>query len=368
MSVPFIDLVKQYKSIKEEIDQAISEVVESQYFVLGPKVGELEERIADYCQIKHGIGVASGTDALLLSLMALDIGHGDEVITTPFTFFATAGSISRLGAKPVFVDIDPKTYNINPQLIADKITEKTKAIIPVHLYGQCADMDPIMEIAEKNNLYVIEDAAQAIGAKYKGRMAGSIGHLGCLSFFPTKNLGGYGDGGMVLTNNKELEKKVRMLRVHGSKIKYNHSVVGLNSRLDAIQAAVLLAKLKYIDQWNESRRKNADLYNSLLTDLADVVTPFCHEYNYHIYHQYVVGVKDRDNLKEYLNKNEISTQIYYPIPLHLQDCYQELGYQKGQLPVSEKTADEVLALPIYSEVTKSQQEQIVNAIKDYLVK
>ena len=351
----------QYETIKDEINEAIREVLESQRFILGPKVEELEEKIADYCDVKYGVGVASGTDALLLSLMAIGVGLGDEVITTPFTFFAIAGSISRLGAKPVFVDIDPKTYNINPQLIEEKITDKTRAIIPVHLYGQCADMDTILEIAERHSLYVIEDAAQSVGARYKGRKAGSMGHLGCLSFFPTKNLGGYGDGGMVLTNDKELAEKIRVLRVHGSKPKYYHSIVGCNSRLDAIQAAILLAKFKYLDEWNEARRRNARIYDFLFADMG-VVTPCSEDFNYHIYNQYVIRVKQRDNLRQVLNEAGVGTEIYYLVPLHLQKCYSDLGYREGSLPASEEAPKQVLALPIYPELTQEQQEQIVEII------
>lgn len=363
MKVPLVDLKAEYSSIREEIDSAIKEVLEAQTFILGPKVEELEEKIAKYCNVKHAIGVASGTDALLLSLMAVGIGQGDEVITTPFTFFATAGSIYRLKAKPVFVDIDLRTYNIDPSLIEEKITKKTKAIIPVHLYGQCADMDSILEIAKKHNLYVIEDSAQAIGAKYKGRNAGSMGDLGCLSFFPTKNLGGYGDGGMVLTNDDDLARKVKMLRVHGSEVKYYHSTVGINSRLDAIQAAVLLVKLKYLDEWNESRRQNAKFYN-LAFDGSNVITPYEESHNYHIYHQYVIRIKERDIVRKRLQEMGIGTEVYYPLPLHLQSCFSELGYKEGDLPNSELSAKEVLALPIYPKLTREQQQYVANSIRE----
>lgn len=362
MAIPLVDLKAQYKTIKDEVNAAIQDVLESQYFILGPKVQELEEKIAAYCDVKYGIGVASGTDALLLSLMAIGAGYGDEVITTPFTFFATAGSISRLGAKPVFVDIDPKTYNINPELIEERITDKTRAIIPVHLYGQCADMNPILDIAKRHNLYVIEDAAQAIGAEYKGRKAASMGHLGCLSFFPTKNLGGYGDGGMVLTNDEGLAEKVSVLRVHGSRPKYYHSIVGCNSRLDALQAAVLLAKFNHLDEWSEARRQNAQVYNSLFTD-TNVVAPYAESFNYHVYNQYVIRAKQRDRLKEVSKEAGVGTGIYYPVPLHLQECYSDLGYQPGDLPVSEKASKQVLALPIYPGLTQGQQEQIAKIIR-----
>ncbi len=361
MPIPLVDLKAQYRTIKDEINEAIAEALESQWFILGPNVNELEDRIADYCDVKHAVGVASGSDALLLALMAIHIGHGDEVITTPFTFFATAGSVSRLGARPVFVDIDPRTYNIDPQLIEEKITDRTKAIIPVHLYGQCADMDPILKIAEKHDLCVIEDAAQAIGASYKDRQAASIGHLGCLSFFPTKNLGGYGDGGMILTDDEELAEKLKILRAHGSKPKYYHSVVGCNSRLDALQAAILLAKLKHLDSWNDARRQNAKIYDSLFADM-DVVTPHTEDFNFHIYNQYVIRVANRDELKAFLKEEGIGTEIYYPVPLHLQECYSELGHKPGDMPVSAEASRQTLALPVYAELTQEQQEEVVERI------
>ena len=367
MAIPLVDLKAQYETIRSEINESIDEVLESQWFILGPNVAELEEKIADYCSVKHAVGVASGSDALLLSLMAIGIGRGDEVITTPFTFFATAGSVSRLGAKPVFVDIDPGTYNINPQLIEERITDRTKAIIPVHLYGQCADMDPILELARKYGLCVIEDAAQAVGARYRDKKAGSMGHLGCLSFFPTKNLGGYGDGGMVLTNDEELAEKLKILRAHGSKPKYYHSVVGCNSRLDAIQAAILLAKLKHLNKWNEGRRQNAKRYDSLFADM-DVVTPHAEGFNYHIYNQYVVRVGNRDELKTFLKEKGVGTEIYYPVPLHIQECYSELGYKPGDMPVSEEASERVLALPVYAELTQEQQEQVVELIGGFLLR
>ena len=377
MAVPLVDLKAQYATIKDEVNKAIQDVLESQVFILGPKVKELEEKIANYCDAKYSIGVSSGSDALLLALMAIGVGRGDEVITTPFTFFATAGSVSLLNAKPVFVDIDPGTYNISPYLIEEKITSKTKAIIPVHLYGQCADMDPILEIADKHGLYVIEDAAQAIGARYKDRKAGSMGHIGCLSFFPTKNLGGYGDGGMILTSDPELVEKVSVLRVHGSKPKYYHSIIGCNSRLDAIQASVLLAKLNYLDDWNEARRRNADKYNSLFKGL-ELVTPFAEPFNYHIYNQYVIKLKPgssgasapekRDLVRESLKNAGIGTEIYYPVPLHLQKCYSDLGYKLGNLPASEEASANTLALPIYPELTNEQQEQVVKVIRDSLAR
>ena len=365
MAIPLVDLKAQYRTIKDGIDKAIGDVLESQWFILGPNVVELEERIAAYCNVKHGIGVASGSDALLLALMAIGIEPGDEVITTPFTFFATAGSVSRLGGKPVFVDIDPKTYNIDPQLIEEKITSRTKAIIPVHLYGQCADMDPILDIAKKHNLYVIEDAAQAIGARYKDRNAGSMGHLGCLSFFPTKNLGGYGDGGMIVTNDEELERKIRILRAHGSNPKSYHAVIGFNSRLDALQAAILLAKLEHLDKWNEARSRNAVIYDSLFADM-DVVTPYVEDFNDSVYNQYVIMLKRRDDLKAALKEAGIGTEVYYPVPLHLQECYSALGYYDGDLPASEEASKRVLAIPVYPELMREQQEQVVDNIRRFL--
>ena len=365
MQVPLLDLKAQYATIKDEIKAAIDEVLESQYFILGPKVQKFEEEIADYCNVQHAVGVASGSDALLLALMAIDIGYGDEVITTPYTFFATAGSISRLGAKPVFVDIDPKTYNINPNLIEERITDKTKAIIPVHLYGQCADMDPILEIGKKYNLCIIEDTAQAIGAEYKVRKAGSMGDMGCLSFFPSKNLGGYGDGGMVITNHADLAEKIRVLRAHGAKPKYYHSLIGLNSRLDALQAVVLSVKLKYLDGWSRARRQNAENYNHLFSD-TNVVTPYVELYNYHIYNQYIIRVGKRNELQAFLKERNIGTEIYYPVSLHLQECYADLGYLKGDFPESEEAAQETLALPIYSELTEEQQTTVADAIKEFM--
>ena len=366
MTVPLVDLKAQYENIKDEVNKAIQDVLESQIFILGPKVKELEEKIAEYCNVKYAIGVSSGSDAILLALMSIGINSEDEVITTPFTFFATAGSVSRLGAKPVFVDIDPKTYNINPHLIEKKITDKTKAIIPVHLYGQCADMDPILEIAKKYNLYVIEDAAQAIGATYKGKKAGSMGNIGCLSFFPTKNLGGYGDSGMMLTDNPEIAEKLSVLRVHGSKPKYYHSVIGCNSRLDAIQASILLAKFNHLDEWNEARRNNAGNYDSLFKDL-NLITPFSESFNYHIYHQYVIKLNQgRDQLRKSLQDAGIGTEIYYPVPLHLQKCYSDLKYKQGDLPASEEASENTVALPIYPELTKEQQDQVAEVIRDFL--
>jgi len=365
MKVPLLDLKRQYQSIKNEIDGAVQKVLEGTQFIMGPEVKVFEENIVKYCGTKYAIGVASGTDALLLSLRACGVGSGDEVIIPTFTFFATAGVVSRLGATPVFVDIDPDTYNIDPQLIEKKITRNTKAIIPVHLFGQCADMDPILEIAQKHNLKVVEDAAQAIGARYKGKKAGSRGDLGCFSFFPSKNLGGAGDGGMVVTHDESLADLVRKLRVHGATQKYYHSIVGYNSRLDTLQAAILDVKLRYLDQWSAKRNEKAKVYDQAFKDL-DIVTPKVEKFNNHIYHQYTIAVKNRDGLKEHLTKNQIGWAVYYPLPLHLQECYKSLGHRQGDLPVSERKANEVISLPIFPELTTQEQEFVIESIKSFL--
>ena len=366
MNIPILDLTAQYRSIKKEIDAAVMKVIESQHFILGPEVEAFESEVAAYCGTKYAVGVASGTDALILALKAFGIGEGDEVITTPFTFFATAESISLVGAKPVFVDIDPKTYCIDPELIEDKITKRTKAIIPVHLFGQCADMDRILEIAKINNLKVIEDTAQAMGAAYKGRQAGSMGDIGCLSFFPSKNLGGFGDGGMIITNNKEIADKVKMLRVHGSTIRYIHSAIGTNSRLDALQAAVLRVKLRHLNEWLKARRKAAEYYNSHLKDLS-LITPYVPSYNTHTYHLYVLRVKPSpEKLAKFLNDAGIEARTYYPVSLHLQDCYKGLGYKKGDLKESESASPETLAIPIYPELDAERLSFIVKKIREIL--
>ncbi len=378
MKVPFFDLNAQFSSIEEEIKSALDEVFKTQQFILGPKVEALEQTIAQYCQTRFAIGVASGSDALLLSLMALGIGSGDEVILPPFTFFSTAGVVSRLGAIPVFVDIDPATYNIDPSKIEMKITSKTKAIIPVHLFGQCADMDPLLKIAKENKFFVIEDAAQALGAEYKplpnanGRRAGRMGDIGCFSFYPTKNLGAFGDAGMVVTNHPDLAEKIRILRVHGSQPKYFHKKIGINSRLDTIQAAILLVKFEYLEKWTTERQKKADRYHLLFQDLPSSVDrfklPTIQYQNRHIFHQYVIRVQERDRLKQFLMENGIGTDIYYPLPLHLQECYSFLKYRRGDLPVSEKASEESLALPIYPELREDQQEYVVDQIKAFYKK
>lgn len=365
MQVPLLDLKTQYYDIKDEICRAVEKVLDSQAYIMGPPVKELEEKIASYCGTDYAVAVASGTDAILLSLMAAGIGPGDEVITTPFTFFATAGCIHRVGAKPVFVDIEPDTYNIDPEKIEGKITDRTKAILPVHLYGQICDMERIMKIAEKYSLKVIEDCAQAIGAKNGyGKKAGSIGDTGCFSFYPSKNLGACGDGGIITTSNKELYDFMVILRNHGSNPKYYHKYVGTNSRLDTIQAAILLVKLKYLDQWTDGRRKNASYYDRGFSGTS-VIFPQVKEGNYHIYHQYVVRVRNRDDLFNYLKENNTGCDIYYPVPLHLQECFASLGYREGDLPVSEKAAKEVIAIPIYPELTHEQQDYVVDKIVNF---
>ena len=361
MRVPILDLKVQYAAIKDEITRAINEVCESQAFALGPAVEEFERNVAAYCNSEHAIGVSSGTDALLVSLMALGIKPGDEVITTPFTFFATAGCIVRVGARPVFVDVDPDSYNIDPALIEEKITEKTRAIVPVHLFGQLARMEAITEIAKRHNLAVIEDAAQAIGASRSGTLAGNFGDCGCFSFYPTKNLGGFGDGGLVTTNSDLLADDIRTLRDHGQKPRYFYKVIGGNFRLDGIQGAVLNVKLKYLDDWNEKRRQNAALYDSLFVD-SPVGTPAIDSGNVSIYHQYTITASGRDKLQKYLADNDIGSAVFYPKPLHLQDCFKELGYKQGDMPVAERLCNEVLSLPVYPELSQEEIEYVAGTV------
>jgi len=369
ISVPLLDLKAQYDTIRKEIEPVIKEVVESQYFILGPKVKELEDKVANYSDVRFGIGVSSGTDALLIALMALDVGEDDEIITTPYTFFATAGVIARLGAKPVFVDIEPTYYNINPAKIEDAITEKTKAIIPVHLYGQMADMTPIMDIANKNDLYVIEDAAQAIGSKYhNGKKAGSIGNMGCFSFFPSKNLGGFGDAGMVVTNDENLAEKLVHLRVHGSAPKYYHKIIGGNFRIDALQAAILSVKLDYLNQWTKKRQQNAKTYNSLFLKFGlenTIILPKTNKNCFHIFNQYIMRVPKRNELLKFLQSNNIGCEIYYPLPLSSQECFSYLGYKDGDFLESEKASKETIAIPIYPELTYEQQKYIVEKFVEF---
>jgi dTDP-4-amino-4,6-dideoxygalactose transaminase len=417
MEIPLVDLKAQYAEIKEEIQRAVDAVFESQRFILGPSVKRLEEQIAAYSNVNQGIGVSSGTDALLVSLMALGIGRGDGVITSPFSFFATAGVIARLGAKPVFVDIDPGTYNIEPEKLrelleagcdVDQDTGKPverkmgcviRAVIPVHLYGQCADMDPIKEIAQKARLDIVEDAAQAIGAIYyserleakRGRpeipdqglenvseisgegprtacKAGSMGRMGCFSFFPTKNLGGFGDAGMVVTDDEPMAEKIRVLRVHGSQPKYHHHLIGGNFRLDELQAAILNVKFLHVERWTEARRGNARRYDRLFEEAGlteHIQLPVIKGGNRHIFNQYVIRAPNRDELREFLHAKGVGTEVYYPIPLHLQQCFAYLGYKKGDLPESERAAEETLALPIYPELTPEQQEYVINQIGNF---
>ena len=372
MKVPLLDLKAQYQGLKQEIIQAIETVADSQSFIMGPKVIQLEKEIAAYCSVAHGVGVSSGTDALLIALMAGDIGPGDRVLTTPYTFFATVGSIVRVGATPVFVDIDPLTYNIScdhlKQVIKTMKSEDRKAlkaIIPVHLYGQCADMEPILAIARKEGLLVIEDAAQAIGAEYKGRRAGSIGNMGCFSFFPSKNLGAFGDAGMVTTNDDAYHQKLKMLRLHGSAVKYYHERVGGNFRLGAIQAAVVSIKLKYLDDWTKGRQANAAKYRRLFkaADLEEIIRLPIEIESRHIYNQFIIHcARGRDKLRDFLTQHQIGTEIYYPLPMHQQACFADLGYQKGDFPQAEDAAQKTLALPIYPELEDKQLEYVVQKI------
>lgn len=368
--VPLLDVSRQYGPLKNEIMAAITRVCDSGRFVLGPDCEQLEKSLAEYCQSKYAIACASGSDALLLALMAYDIGPGDEVLMPSYTFFATAGAVWRTGAKPVFVDLEPNTYNIDPDLIERHITSSTKAIIPVHLYGQCAEMDPIMRLAKKHSMAVIEDAAQAIGAEYRDRRAGSIGDIGCISFYPTKNLGGFGDGGAMTTNDPQLAEKLKLLRTHGMQPRYYHQIVGVNSRLDTLQAAVLNVKLPHLDEWSEQRAVNAKRYTTLFTaaGLDHVLgLPSVAPHRRHVWNQYIVRVPDgkRDALREHLGNLKIGTEIYYPVPMHMQQCFQSLNCKVGSLPQSERAAAETIALPIFPELTVSEQQTVVSAIGSF---
>jgi dTDP-4-amino-4,6-dideoxygalactose transaminase len=372
MKVPLLDLRAQYESLREETRAAVDRVLESQGFVLGADVRALEEEIAAYTGARRAVGCASGSDALLLALMALDVRAGDEIITTPYSFFATAGSIARLGARPVFVDIEPRTYNIDVNRIEAAITERTRALLPVHLYGQCAEMDALASVAARHNLPVIEDAAQAIGAEDASRGAGSLGQIGCFSFYPTKNLGGAGDGGMLSTNDDALAARLRSLRVHGEASKYHHREIGFNSRLDTLQAAVLRIKLPHLDAWSYARARNAVRYRELFTDaglLEEIGLPFEREGARHIYNQYVVrvGAGQRDALIEHLKSAGVGTEVYYPVPLHLQECFRYLGYQEGDFPEAERAARETLALPVYPELMQEQQRYVVESVRDFFL-
>lgn len=363
--IQLVDLVAQYHSIKQEIDDAVHATLESGHFILGPAVVKFEESIAAYLGVKFAIGLASGTDALVLALRALNIGAGDEVIIPAYTFFATAGTVMSVGAKPVIVDIDPSTYEIDVTRTEEKITPNTKAIIPVHLYGHPADMDPILEIAQKHSLKVIEDNAQAFGATYKGRKTGSLGEIGCLSFFPTKNLGAFGDGGMVVTNDPALAERMRMLRTHGWKKKYYSEEVGYNSRLDAMQAAILQAKLPHVDEWNEKRRAIAARYSEKLTAPGVTVPVEC-DWGTHVYHLYIIRVARRDEMQSFLKQKAIASEVYYPLPPHLSIPCQTFGYREGDFPQAEKAANETLALPLYPELTVEQQDRVINAVKEFM--
>ncbi len=386
MNIPMLDLKAQYESIKDEVNQKVLDTLSSQRFILGPEVEALEKELAEYSGTKFACGVSSGSDALIIALMTLGIGEGDSVVTTPFTFFATAGAIVRVGAKPVFCDIQEETFNIDPDSLQDVLSTKCrdgdhnlKAVIPVHLYGQCVDMTSILELAGKYNLRVLEDAAQAVGAEYPAqegvKKACALGDLGILSFFPSKNLGGFGDGGMVLTSDEDLARRLKILRTHGSKNKYFYDTIGGNFRLDALQAAILRVKLKHLDGWHEARMQNALYYDrkfneSGLVEKGSVQIPATvyadsNVRNYHIYNQYVIRANKRNELQEFLKSRGVPTAIYYPLPLHLQECFSDLGYKKGDFPVSERAADEVLALPIYPELSREQQDYIISQVQDF---
>jgi dTDP-4-amino-4,6-dideoxygalactose transaminase len=363
MRVPLLDLKAQYAAIKPDVDAAVRDVLESQHFILGPKVEECERAVAGYCGCQYGVGVSSGSDALLACLMAEGIGPGDEVITTPYTFFATAGAIARVGATPVFVDIDPDTFNLDVAQVPSKLTSRTRAIIPVHLFGQMADMEAVMAVATASGLIVIEDAAQAIGAEHRGRRAGSIGHYGCFSFFPSKNLGAAGDGGMIVTNDPVRAERLRCLRAHGSKPKYHHRMIGGNFRLDAVQAAVVTAKLPHLDRWTAARQRNASVYDELLGTLAGghVQRPLVTT-DRHIFNQYVITVTDRDALKTARHDGGVESEIYYPVPMHLQECFAYLELRPGMFPISEQAARQTLAIPVHPDLTEAQVRHVADSI------
>ena len=365
--ISLVDLTAQYHSIKKEIDAAVLSTLESGHFILGPQVVKFEESVAAYLGVKHAIGLASGTDALVIALRALNIGDGDEVIIPAYTFFATAGTVMSVGAKPVIVDVDPQSYQIDVSKIEAAITPKTKAIIPVHLYGHPAEMNPILEIARKHGLKVIEDNAQGYGAEYLGRKTGAMGEVGCLSFFPTKNLGAYGDGGMVVTNDDTLAEQMRMLRAHGWKKKYYSEMVGYNSRLDAMQAAILQAKFPHLDEWNEKRRELSKRYNDHLAPLG-IVTPIEREWAKHVYHLYIIRSEKREELQAFLKEKGIASEVYYPLPPHLSIPCRKYGYKEGDFPHAEKAAKETLALPLYPELTLKQQDEVIAAVREFVSK
>ena len=369
--VPLLDLKAQFAPIRAEILEAITRVCDAQQFILGPEVEGLERELAAFLDIPHAIGVSSGTDALLAALMALDVGPGDEVVTTPFSFFATAGSVARLGARPVFVDIDASTFNIDAAAVESVITSKTRAIMPVHLFGQSAEMDMILEVGARRSVPVVEDAAQAIGTKYRNRVVGGLGAVGCFSFFPTKNLGTFGDGGLVTTRDAGLARKMRAIRQHGGEVKYHHDSVGGNFRLDALQAAILRVKLPRLAAWTRARQRNAERYDTMFAaaGLTGIVRlPARAADSTHIFHQYVIRTPERDRLRAYLHDSGVGTEIYYPLPLHLQPCFSELGYSPGAFPQAEEAAKEVLALPIYGELTEAQQSWVVDTIREFFSK
>jgi dTDP-4-amino-4,6-dideoxygalactose transaminase len=369
MNVPLLDLKEQNTKLRPDIETALGRVLDTNAFILGGEVAALESELAVYCGAKNAIGCASGSDALLLALMAVGVGLGDEVITTPYSFFATVSAITRLGAVPVFVDIDPETYNLNVGQIEAKITKRTKAIQPVHLYGQCADMEALLKLTIPLGIAVVEDAAQAIGASEDGKQAGTMGDIGCFSFYPSKNLGGMGDGGFMTTNDDELAAKLKALRVHGSEEKYYHKYVGLNSRLDGFQGAVLRVKLPHLDEWTDRRRENAGRYRQYFTDAGlteNVMLPFERQDARHIYNQFVIRVPGRrDELRAFLTERGVGTDIYYPVPLHLQECFAFLGYSEGDMPESESAARETLALPIFPELRDEQQEYVVEQVRSF---
>lgn len=369
--VPLCDLQFQFRELQPKIEAAVSRVLNSGQVILGPEVKALEEEIAQYCGVGHAVGCASGSDALLLALQALDVGPGDEVLLPPFTFFATAGAVCRTGARPVFVDIDPETYNLDPLQVENKITDRTKAIIAVHLYGQCADMEPLWRVAERHNLPIIEDAAQALGAEYQGKRAGSLGAIGCFSFYPSKNLGAFGDGGMTVTNDPEWASRMACLRVHGMEPKYHHKYLGWNARLDAVQAAILRVKLPHLDQWIEARQNVARRYDAMIADmhLTDFLKrPVIRSQRRHVFNQYVVRVAQgqRDDLVRHLKSERVGCEIYYPVPLHLQECFSHLGHRKGDFPASEAASRNVLALPMFPELTEEQQWRVVQCCAGFL--
>ncbi|MBI5144519.1 MAG: DegT/DnrJ/EryC1/StrS family aminotransferase [Candidatus Omnitrophica bacterium] len=364
MKVPLLDLKKQYKEFKNEVSGKVYRVMAAQDFILGKAVAELEKNIAGYCHTRYAIGVASGTDALILSLKAIGVGRGDEVITTPFTFVATAEAIALVGARPVFVDIDPRTYNINPFLIEQKISRRTKAILPVHLYGLCADMGMILAIAKKYGLKVVEDAAQAIGSECKGHRAGSMGNSGGLSFFPSKNLGAFGDGGMVVTDNAKIYRMVSSLRMHGSTKRYYHNVIGYNSRLDNLQAAILNVKLRYLNRWIDARIKNAEFFNKRLEGLP-LTTPFVPKGYRHSYHLYILSCAEKEEIEKYLIRSGIETRTYYPVPLHMQKCFKYLGYKRGAFPEAERASRHTFSIPVYPELTDREKKFIIGTIRRF---